>query len=136
MDIGRKIYNLRIQNNIKQHDFADIIGVSKSTMSNYERNYSTPDIDTLIRIADYFNVSIDFILDHDLRNGQKYSTSIDVAEEKEFTSTNKYSDDEKKLLLYFNRLNDENKDYIKGRMVDLYREQQNILSDKSRESIS
>jgi transcriptional regulator with XRE-family HTH domain len=136
MDIGRKIYNLRTQNNIKQHDFADIIGVSKSTMSNYERNYSTPDIDTLIRIADYFNVSIDFILDHDLRNDQKYSTSIDVAEEKEFTSTNKYSDDEKKLLLYFNRLNDENKDYIKGRMVDLYREQQSILSDKSRESIS
>lgn len=133
MDIGRKIYNLRVQNNIKQNDLADTIGVSKSTMSNYERNYSTPDIDTLIRIADYFHVSIDSILDHKVRFEQnQYFLNDIVAEETEYNSQRKYTDEENKLILYYNRLNDENKDYIKGRMVDLYREQQNIPSDKSK----
>jgi transcriptional regulator with XRE-family HTH domain len=135
--IGRKIYNLRVLNNIKQNDLADIIGVSKSTMSNYERNYSTPDIDTLIRIADYFNVSIDSILNHKILYEQKPSLPINAAApEYDYNSDNEYNDEEKKITLYYNRLNDENRDYIKGKMVDLYKEQQRLSSEKPKKSIS
>ena len=41
---------------------AQAIGVSKSTLSNYLRNRRQPDPATLIKIADYFDVSVDYLL--------------------------------------------------------------------------
>jgi transcriptional regulator with XRE-family HTH domain len=38
------------------------IGVSKSAFSNYTRNRREPDYATLIKIADYFDVSVDYLL--------------------------------------------------------------------------
>ena len=43
---------------------AQEIGVSKSTLSNYLRNRRQPDPATLIKIADYFDVSVDLSLIH------------------------------------------------------------------------
>ena len=41
---------------------AQNIGVSKSAFSNYVRNRRQPDPATLIKIADYFDVSVDYLL--------------------------------------------------------------------------
>ena len=41
---------------------AQNIGVSKSAFSNYVRNRRQPDHATLIKIADYFDVSVDYLL--------------------------------------------------------------------------
>ena len=42
-----------------QGELAEILGGKKSLVSNYENGYSTPDVYTLIKIADYFDVSLD-----------------------------------------------------------------------------
>ncbi len=128
MDIGKKIRSLRLQKNLLQKDLAQILKVSKSTMSNYERNYSTPDPDILVKLADYFNVSIDYLFDYD------ESHKFELA--KESTDYNHpissfLSKDEWNVLNYYNRLQDENKDYIKGQMIQLYSGQTKVKIDDS-----
>ncbi len=44
------------------------LGIPQSTLSNYEAEFRKPDIHTLKKIAEYFGVSIDFILNVDLHN--------------------------------------------------------------------
>ena len=56
--------NIREQKKIKQHDVANALGISRTAYSNYENGKRNPDIETLKRIAEYFNVSIDYLLNH------------------------------------------------------------------------
>jgi transcriptional regulator with XRE-family HTH domain len=124
LDIGKKIRSLRQQNGLSQVSLADIIGVSKSTMSNYERNFSTPDPEVLLKLADYFNVSIDFLFSH-----QDFGFKGELTKESVTYANNAFNKDESNALSYYNRLSDENKDYIKGLMIQLYRRENNIQSD-------
>src|SRR5699024_6994266 len=48
--------------NIQQNDFAKKIGVSNVVLSRYESGERKPDYDTLDKIADYFQVSTDYLL--------------------------------------------------------------------------
>jgi len=63
MNIGIKIKKIRTENGITQTELAKVLGVGKTTISNYETGYSTPDASILKRLSDYFNVSTDFFLD-------------------------------------------------------------------------
>ena len=58
-EIGENIKALRKLHSKTQSDVAEMLGGKKSLVSNYENGYSTPDIYTLIKIADYFDVSLD-----------------------------------------------------------------------------
>ena len=58
-EIGENIKALRKMHGMTQSDLALILGGKKSLVSNYENGYSTPDIYTLIKLADVFDVSLD-----------------------------------------------------------------------------
>lgn len=58
-EIGENIKALRKMHGMTQGDLALILGGKKSLVSNYENGYSTPDIYTLIKLADVFDVSLD-----------------------------------------------------------------------------
>lgn len=58
--IGSKIKNLRKSRKITQQEFADKIGVSRSTLSCYEIGQRTPSLKTLQQIADMFGVGLDY----------------------------------------------------------------------------
>ena len=58
-DIGENIKALRKLHGKTQGELAEILGGKKSLVSNYENGSSTPDVYTLIKIADYFDVSLD-----------------------------------------------------------------------------
>lgn len=73
--LGGKILHLRTQHHIGQKEFALYLHVSVSTISNYENNVHQPDVPTLIKIADYFNVSTDYLL-----NRTQYSYPISYLE--------------------------------------------------------
>ncbi|MBP3972713.1 helix-turn-helix transcriptional regulator [Bacillus sp. WL1] len=62
---GNRIRDLRKQKGITQKELAQSLKLSESTIGMYERNERQPDYNTLIRIADYFNVSTDFLLGRD-----------------------------------------------------------------------
>lgn len=60
--LGNRIKYLREKWNISQKDFAKKIGVSNTVLSRYESGDRKPDYDILQTIADYFEVSTDYLL--------------------------------------------------------------------------
>lgn len=58
---SNRLINLRAVNNVMAKDLATCIGVSKQAISQYEKEQSTPSAEILIAIADYFNVSLDYL---------------------------------------------------------------------------
>ena len=62
MNLGEKIYELRKQQNLSQEDLGDKLNVSRQTISKWERNESTPDLDKIVPLCDLFNLSVDELL--------------------------------------------------------------------------
>lgn len=59
---------LREEAGVSQKQLAESIGVSQQSINKYENHNIEPDIETMIRIADYFNTSVDYLIGHtDLR---------------------------------------------------------------------
>lgn len=57
-----RIKELRLSKAIKQVDFAKMLGVSQATVSGWESDKYQPDRDTLIKMASYFDVSVDYLI--------------------------------------------------------------------------
>ncbi|WP_455798953.1 helix-turn-helix domain-containing protein [Clostridium butyricum] len=69
-----KILNkLRKEQAITQDHLADLLNVSRTTIVRYEKGICEPDISTLVKIADIFNVSLDYLLG---RTDNKYNISM------------------------------------------------------------
>ena len=57
-----RIRELRENMNLRQIDVARETGIDQKTLSNYETGKTNPDSYALIRLADFFDVSIDYLL--------------------------------------------------------------------------
>lgn len=73
MDFGNTLRTLRREKNIGQKELAIYLNVSVSTISNYEKSVHHPDLQTLCKLADYFDVSIDYLMD---RTKYRYSLNM------------------------------------------------------------
>lgn len=68
MNLGEKILKLRKKQNMSQEDLANILNVSRQTISKWETGESTPEIDKVVLICDYFKISTDDLLkERDIR---------------------------------------------------------------------
>ncbi|MBP3597780.1 MAG: helix-turn-helix transcriptional regulator [Clostridia bacterium] len=65
MDLGKRIIEMRKKNNLSQEQLAEKLEVSRQTISNWENGKFYPDIDALVRISRYFNISLDDLLSYD-----------------------------------------------------------------------
>ena len=61
-EIGARMKDLRRNRNISQTELAKHLGVSKSVISSYETGVHFPPYDILIKIANLFDVSTDYLL--------------------------------------------------------------------------
>lgn len=62
MKTGEKIRYLRIKNNLTSKELSKALNVSEAAISLYENNKRNPSVEQIIKIADYFKVSTDFLL--------------------------------------------------------------------------
>jgi len=60
--LGDRIRQLRLENNLTQTQFASLFGLYDSTISQYENGKRVPEYDIIIKIANKFNVSVDWLL--------------------------------------------------------------------------
>ena len=60
--LGKKLMEIRKENKMSQEEFAELFNVSRQTVSAWENSKSYPDIETLIRISEKFNISLDILL--------------------------------------------------------------------------
>ena len=65
LKIGEKIRTLRLQQKMTQEQLADRLGVSYQSISRWENGITYPDIEFLPSIANYFSVSLDFLMGQD-----------------------------------------------------------------------
>ncbi len=77
MGIGFKIKNARIKVNLTQEQVAEALGVSRQTISNWENEKTYPDIVSVVKMSDLYNIS----LDHLLKEEQSMSHYLNYLEE-------------------------------------------------------
>ncbi len=73
-----RIKDLREDMDLRQSDVAKAIGIDQRTLSNYETGKTNPDSFALIKLADFFNVSIDYLVG---RTGASITSKADIAKE-------------------------------------------------------
>jgi len=61
-DFRNRLVNIRRQNGLTQKELAESIGASERGIQNYEIGYRKPTFELLIAIADFFSVSIDYLV--------------------------------------------------------------------------
>ncbi|WP_019227588.1 helix-turn-helix domain-containing protein [Sedimentibacter sp. B4] len=62
METSEIIRNLRIKNNLSSKELSKILNISESSVSLYESGKRKPSLGLIIKIADYFSVSTDYLL--------------------------------------------------------------------------
>ena len=65
MTVGEKIYTLRTQAGYSQEEFAEIIGVSRQSVSKWETSSAIPDTEYVVKICKLLNISTDTLLLND-----------------------------------------------------------------------
>ena len=76
MQLGRRIKELRKKRNITQQDLAEMLGVSYQAISRWENNITSPDITTLPVLANIFNVTVDYLLDVNIKENTQIRENI------------------------------------------------------------
>lgn len=70
---GKRLKLLRSEKKMTQQQLADLLKVSPSTVGMYEQGRRDPDTETVKFLADFFNVSLDYLLGRtDIRNPRKH----------------------------------------------------------------
>ncbi len=117
----KRIRDLREDNDYTQADIAKILNITRPQYNLYELGDRKIPIDKLQILAEFYNVSIDYILE---RTNCKKITQSEIVHAK-------YS----KLIEYYNRLSSEDQDLIMGKMVELHREHENRKKGTTRKNI-
>lgn len=96
----KNLRKLRMSKGMSQQQLADVIGTSQQSINQYENHNVEPDIATLIRIADYFQITLDHLVGHE-------GSVSENAEDMEFNR------DEMNLVLNYRQLSKEEKESIR-----------------------
>lgn len=76
-----RIKQCRLQKELNQPELAKIMNVTKQTVSNWENGNRIPDTSTLYKLANFFDISVDYLLGRtDDPNVKVYETEIDGEE--------------------------------------------------------
>lgn len=59
----RRLKDLREDHDLMQKEIAAILGIQQTVYSRYERGFQTIPIEHILKLADYYNVSIDYLLE-------------------------------------------------------------------------
>lgn len=62
MTTGEKICKLRKENNYTQEQLAELLSVSRQSISKYESGLAYPEMEKLIRLGELFHCSMDYLL--------------------------------------------------------------------------
>lgn len=102
-----RLKDLRKSKKISQYVIAKLCNVTQTTVSKWEKGERDPDTETLIILADYFNVTVDYLLSR---------TNTPIAENKKTPDANapSVSDEEYSLILQYRILNPIEKADVRG----------------------
>lgn len=100
MAVGDRILELLQSRDMTQKQLATDLSLPLTTLNGYVRNYREPDYATLKLLADYFEVSCDFLLDHALKQEESVWVAVLSPEEAAFLKDCRSLRPDQKELLY------------------------------------
>lgn len=119
--IGRQLKQLRTLKKKSQQEVCSALNIEQSTLANYENDRRVPKIDILLKLADYYQCSLDQLLGRTFKGSnilkEPYPETLIIN-----------SPDEEKLLTAFRKLNEDNKDILIGEAKKALRDQGYIQS--------
>jgi len=120
--LGEKVKKLRKLKRLTQNDLADLLGLSQSTIGMIEKNRQGASNDTLIKLANALDTTVDYLLSGDEQREevnvpQLYSSKYKVTSR----DLSQYTEEMKKATEAF-FMNDELSDEAKKEMLDLMSE--------------
>lgn len=66
--LGARLKKLRSRQGLSQEELSKILGLTRGTYAHYEINKRQPDYDTLKKIADFFDVTLDYLITGNEKN--------------------------------------------------------------------
>ena len=85
MKVSKKIIDIRNDNGLTQEEFADILCVSRQTISNWENDKNYPDVNSLVLLSEVFQISLDKLIKGDI------DIMKEVIQKEEVSKMNRYS---------------------------------------------
>ena len=73
--LGERLKQLRKSKKLTQIDFAKLFNVANGTVGNWESNARHPDYDTILRMSEFFGVSVDYLFGREEKNPTTNSDS-------------------------------------------------------------
>lgn len=101
-----ELLNLRKQKKLTQDEVAKFLNMSQSAYQHYENNRAEPNIDTLCKLADFYGVSLDYLVGREFGNDIGYLTP-----------------DQKNIVFVLKKLNENNLNTILSTALKLLDEQ-------------
>lgn len=130
--LGDKIKELRKSKRINQMTLSKYLNVSKGAIGMWETNKREPDIQTIKQIANYFNVSLDYLLENEFKETNKKNQEK-IKSESNYVITSEQNYEKILKLVLFDEIENITSDMINevkefAKLVKL-REKQKIMGD-------
>ena len=97
MTFGERLYELRNKNNLSQEELAEVLDVSRQSISKWENDKGYPEMPRLLFMSDYFDVSLDYLMRGIKKENNEEKVTADDADK---ISNDKYKT--KNILLVWN----------------------------------
>ena len=117
-DIGPRLRKYREAQNLSQKEFAKLIGVSNSRVSNWEQGINRPDVDILAKICEILKVSPSELLDICVPSNEDVVGDLDI------------DDEVKQLAKQYSMLSDKDRELVKS-MINSLSEKIELDRDKT-----
>jgi transcriptional regulator with XRE-family HTH domain len=75
---GKNIRKIRIAKKMTQTEFAELFELKRTALGSYEEGRAEPKIDTIIKIADHFNLSLDQLLRKEITINEIFRFPSDI----------------------------------------------------------
>ena len=98
----KNLRKLRLMKGVSQKKLAEYLNISQPSINKYENKDIEPDIEVLIKLADYFDTSVDYLIGHTEYMTQPVMQVYALLE------------NEQQLLMQFRRLNEDEKSCIEN----------------------
>lgn len=88
MKYGNRIARLRAEKGLTQGELAEKVSISRASLSHYENDRREPDLDVLAKLADYFGVTLDYLMGRTNEPGRSLDPEV-----KEFVESLELADE-------------------------------------------
>lgn len=85
----KRLKDLRVKRGISQEELARSLNLTKSTICCYEKGLRVPTLETLVNLADFFEVSVDYLLGRDILIKNKDTRKLEYISYEEYNKISK-----------------------------------------------